>query len=159
MNDHFKNTLRQAVTILFISLLLGMGVNSFSRNGINPFRHPVASATTITAIRQVSLEEAQQIVGSGIPILDARPKEDFTEGHITGAISLPYYDMGSYLDQTLPFFSTSQLIMIYCSEASCADAELLARKISALGYTRLLVFKGGFKAWTVAGLPIESEAP
>lgn len=146
MNDHFKKIIRQAITILFISLLLGMGVNSFSRNRINPFRHPAPSATTAIEIRKISLEQAEQIVGSGIPILDARRQEDFSEGHIPGAISLPYYDMGSYLDRVLPYLSTHQPIMLYCSEASCADADLLARSIFELGYAELLVFKAGYKA-------------
>jgi rhodanese-related sulfurtransferase len=159
MKDHFKKAIRQAIIILFIALFLGMGVNSFSRNGINPFRHPAAAVTTAPEIRKISLEQAQQVVGSGIPILDARSQEDFLAGHIPGAVSLPYYDMGSYLDRVLPLLSTNQPVMIYCSEASCADAELLARSIFDLGYSNLLVFKGGFKAWVTAGLTIEREAP
>ena len=159
MKDHFKKVIRQAVVILFISLFLGMGVNSFFRNGIDPFRYPAASATTATEIRKIGLEQAQQVIAGGIPILDARSQEDFSEGHIPGAISLPYYDMGSYLDRVLPFLSTNQPILIYCSEASCADAEFLARSIFQLGYAKLLVFKGGFKAWVAAGLTIEREAP
>jgi len=159
MKDHFKKAIRQAVVILFISLFLGMGVNSFFRNGIDPFRYPAVSATTVTEIRKIGLEQAQQVVGSGIPILDARSQEDFLAGHIPGAVSLPYYDMGSYLDRVLPLLSTNQPVMIYCSEASCADAELLARSIFDLGYSNLLVFKGGYKAWIAAGLGIEREAP
>lgn len=159
MKDHFKKAIRQAAGILAISLLLSLGFNFFYGKGINPFRRTTASSTFLTAFRSIGLEEAQKIVGSGIPMLDARNQEDFFAGHIPGAISLPYYDLGSEADRVLPRLPQRHPILIYCSETSCADAELLAQNLFELGYIELLVFKGGYKAWVAAGLAIEREKP
>ena len=66
-----------------------------------------------------------------------------------------YYDMGTYRDQVLPLLSNEREIMVYCSEATCDDSELLAKELYLLGFTKLLVFKGGFAEWSGAGLPVE----
>ena len=155
----------QAIALLVLALIVGFAFNSFSRNGISPFRQlarvPVASDSTQVragGIRIISLEEAKLAVESGARIIDARRKEDYAEGHIPGAMLFDYYDMGSYRDQVLPLLSQEQEIMIYCSEASCDDSELLAKELYLLGYAKLLVFKGGFAEWSGALQPIERGA-
>jgi rhodanese-related sulfurtransferase len=160
------SAIRQAILLCAVALVVGFGFNAFSRNGINPFkmpvRVPVAAADSLGAevggIKVISLEEAKQFVASAGCIIDARRKEDFDEGHIPGAILLDYYDMGNYLDRVLPLLSREQEIMVYCSEPSCSDSELLAKHLYSLGYTKLVVFKGGFTEWSGAGLSIEQGA-
>jgi rhodanese-related sulfurtransferase len=72
---------------------------------------------------------------------------------------LDYYDMGAYRDQVLPRLSQDQTIMVYCSEPTCEDSELLAIELYLLGYTKLLVFKGGYAEWSAAGFPVERSEP
>ena len=43
-----------------------------------------------------------------------------------------------------------------CAGPECEDSELLARELYTMGYTNLLVFRGGYEAWTEAGLPVET---
>ena len=155
----------QAVVLLAIAFVLGLGFNSFSRKGVNPFKAPARVPVTADSlssetggIRVIELEETKRFVAAGGSVLDARREEDYAAGHIPGALLFDYYDMGAYRDQVLPLLSTDQEIMIYCSEASCEDSELLAKELYALGYRRLLVFKGGFAEWSGAGLPAEKSA-
>jgi rhodanese-related sulfurtransferase len=159
-----SSAIGQAILLLAIAVVVGFGFNSFSRNGINPFKMPVrvpVVADSLSAqtdgIKVIDVAAAKRLVDSGGCIIDARRKVDYDEGHIPGAILLDYYEMGSYLDQVLPLLSKEQEIMIYCSEASCDDSELLARQLYSLGFEKLSVYKGGFAEWSGAGLPVEKD--
>ncbi len=157
-----RNAILQAIAIAAVSVVVGFAFNSFSRNGINPFRArakvPVAADGALAGtegIRIVALEEARRAVESGASVIDARRKEDFDEGHIPGALLFDYYDMGRYRDRVLSLLSNEREIVVYCSEATCDDSELLAKELYLLGFTKLFVFKGGFAEWSGAGLPVE----
>ncbi len=157
-----RNAIFQAMAIVAVSAAVGFVFNSYSRNGINPFRGaanvPVTADTTQSGaegIRVIELEEARRAIESGASVIDARRKDEFDEGHIPGAILFDYYDMGTYRDRVLPLLSNEREIVVYCSEATCDDSELLAKELYLLGFTKLLVFKGGFDEWSGAGLPVE----
>ena len=163
---NIKIAIVQALVILAVAVVAGLTFNTLSPKGINPFKRPahvpVSSDSTPVrdgGIRLIELDEARRVVGSDASVIDARRKEDFEEGRIPGAMLLDYYDMGTYKDQVLPSLSSDRLIMVYCSEVSCDDSELLAKELYSLGFTRLVVFKGGFAEWSAAGLPVERGAP
>jgi rhodanese-related sulfurtransferase len=157
-----RNAILQALAITAVSAVLGFAFNSLSRNGINPFamaeKVPVAPGDAqagTEGIRIIDLDEARRVVESGASVLDARRKDEYDEGHIPGAILFDYYDMGTYRDSVLSRLSNEGEIMVYCSEPTCDDSELLAGELYRLGFTKLLVFKGGFAEWSGAGLPVE----
>jgi len=157
-----KDAILQALAILAVAIVVGFVFNAFSRNGINPFKRPArvpAASGTIEmrlgAIRAITLEEARRMVEGGARVIDARRKADFDEGHIPGAILFDYYDMGTYGDRVLPLLADDDEIMIYCSETSCDDSELLANELFSRGFKKLFVFRGGFAEWSGAGLPVE----
>jgi rhodanese-related sulfurtransferase len=52
-----------------------------------------------------------------------------------------------------------QEITLYCAGPECEDSELLARELYAMGYTALLLFKGGYEEWIAADLPVETGFP
>ena len=163
---NFKIAIIQALGLAALAVAAALVFNALYPKGINPFNRPVnvpVSPDSTQAgeggIGIISLDEARELVESGTIVLDARRKEDFDEGHIPGAVLFDYYDMGTYRDQVIPRLSNDQFIMVYCSEPSCDDSELLAKELFALGYTRLVVFKGGFAEWSAAGLPVEGVAP
>lgn len=92
-------------------------------------------------------------------ILDARPEIFHRLGHIPGAISLPrddfekaYEALKEKLEQ-----NRTQPLAIYCSSSSCEDAELVRKALSALGYSQLTVFSGGWAEWTQAGKTEERD--
>ena len=163
---NFRMAIIQALAITAVAVAAALVFNALSPKGINPFNRPtkapVSTDTTGTGdegIRIIGIDEARTAVESGVPVIDARRKEDFDEGHIPGAMLLDYYDMATYGEQVLPRLSNDSVIMVYCSEQSCDDSELLAKELYALGFTKLVVFKGGFAEWSAAGLPVERSAP
>lgn len=160
-----RDAVLQAMAVLAIAIVVGFAFNAASRNGINPFRNPgavpVASDSMragAEGIRVITLAAARLAVDGGVQVVDARRKEDYEAGHIPGALLFDYYNMGMYRDHVLPLLANDREIMVYCSEISCEDSELLAKELYSLGFKRLLLFKGGFVEWSSAGLPIEGGA-
>jgi rhodanese-related sulfurtransferase len=162
---NFKIAIFQAIAIVAVAVVAALVFNTLSPKGINPFKRPAhvpvsreSAQVQDGGIKIIPLDEARQAVESGVSVIDARRKADFDNGHIPGAMLLDYYDMATYKDQVLPRLKRDQLIMVYCSELSCDDSELLAKELYALGFTKLVVFKGGFAEWSAAGLPVERSA-
>lgn len=159
------NAILQAVALLAAAAIVGFAFNASSYNGIDVFKKPATvpvvsggAASETEGISIITLDEARRLIDGGVRIIDARRKAEFDGGHIPGALLLDYYDMGKYMDRVLPLLSDEQKIVVYCSEVSCDDSELLAKELYLLGFKKMLVFKGGFAEWSAAGLPVERGA-
>jgi rhodanese-related sulfurtransferase len=159
-----KKAVLQAVALVIGAAIAGFAHNAYNRNGINPLKRPlrvpvvhgsVVDSLHAEAIHIVEFEEARRFVESGGRVLDARVREIYEDGHIPGAILFDYYQLGTYCEKVLPLLSPDELIMIYCSELTCEDSELLAKELYSFGYRKLLLYKGGFAEWQAAGLPVE----
>ncbi len=113
------------------------------------------SASSETVPEYLELDEFRAIVeGKQAIVLDARPEIFHRLGHVPGAVSLPREDFESaYTRHQGLLANKSALVAIYCSGSSCEDSDLLRKALHKLGYTRATVFKGGWSAWTAAGLP------
>lgn len=164
--ERLKYALAQAVAVLILGFIIAFAGNAISVNGINPFRKiadvPVVPEDTDTAtggIRVIGLERMRDIVRIGAIVIDARSAGEYEEGHIPSAILVDYYEMGRYLDDVLQRLSPEQEITLYCAGPDCEDSELLARELYTMGYTNLLVFKGGYEEWIAAELPVETGYP
>ncbi len=162
---NIKSTILQAVALGVIGTGVAFVHNTFSDNGINPFRRvndvPVLGQREDNGsqkgegIKFISLPEARRMMDQGVAIIDARIPEDYREGHIPGAHLLSYYYMGDYLDRVLSIIPPGRDIIIYCSGPGCEDSEMLARELYLMGYHNLFVFEGGYQEWTGEGLPVE----
>jgi len=106
----------------------------------------------------ISLAEFQGFVSNkkGI-VLDARPEIFHRLGHVPNALSLPRDDFENAYNRLGPLLAhRDQRLAVYCSGASCEDSELVRDTLHKLGYTHVLIFKGGWDEWTEAGLPEEN---
>jgi len=90
--------------------------------------------------------EQQLANGAAMVLLDARAPSDYAAGHLAGAIDLPFYDVGNYLD-TLP---DDQWIVCYCA---CPHAESgrAAQTLQQNGFTKVTILDEGFFGWQSAG--------
>lgn len=75
-------------------------------------------------------------------LLDARAPSDYTNEHIAGAVSVPFYDPEPYVSD-LP---RNTWLVCYCS---CPHAESgqLAQKLLAKGFTKVTVLDEGLGVW------------
>lgn len=92
----------------------------------------------------VSYEELQQKLTDKAPIvlLDVRTQEEFNNGHIPGALLLPYDEIDQKAAQLLP--EKEKKIIIYCR--SGRRSAIAKDSLEALGYTNVKDF-GGMNRW------------
>lgn len=79
---------------------------------------------------------------SGYIILDARTQEKYDEGHIPGAILIPYDEIADRAEKELP--NKDQLILVYCR--SGRRSKIAAEELVKLGYINVKEF-GGIIDW------------
>jgi rhodanese-related sulfurtransferase len=92
-------------------------------------------------------------------VVDARDPEAFAEGHIPGAISVPYEDAAR--DPTpLGKLPPGRPIIVYCGGGSCESSRLLAEMlVRDFNRRKVLVYEGGFPEWAAAGKPVARATP
>ena len=93
---------------------------------------------------QISAEEAKRIVDSDEEyiILDVREQDEFDEGHISGAILIPYTEIENKAEEMLP--DKDKLILVYCR--SGRRSKIAAESLAKLGYANVKEF-GGIIDW------------
>ena len=104
----------------------------------------VTSAPVPAEYQKISAEEAKARMDSGdeVTIVDVRTPEEFTSGHIPGAINVPNEGILDGMPEELS--DKDAELLIYCrSGRRSAEA---ARKLLAMGYTRVYDF-GGIIDW------------
>ncbi|MBR1393705.1 MAG: rhodanese-like domain-containing protein [Ruminococcus sp.] len=93
---------------------------------------------------QISQEEASEIMkAETCIILDVRTQEEFSQGHIPGAICIPNEEITTDPPAGLP--DKDALILVYCR--SGRRSKEAAAKLAAMGYTDIREF-GGIITWT-----------
>ena len=93
---------------------------------------------------QITAEEAKRIMDSGEEhiILDTREQDEYDEGHIEGAILIPYTEIENKAEEMLP--DKDAQILVYCR--SGRRSKIAAESLSKLGYTNVKEF-GGIIDW------------
>ena len=97
----------------------------------------------------ITAQQAKEIMDShqDYVILDTRTQEEYDEGHIPGAILIPYDAVTEKAEAVLT--DKDQLILVYCR--SGRRSKLAAEALVKLGYTNIKEF-GGIIDW-----PYETE--
>ncbi|MBI1994682.1 MAG: hypothetical protein HYS67_09830 [Deltaproteobacteria bacterium] len=100
-------------------------------------------------VPELSVHEAQELLGKNgtYALLDVREKDEYREGHLEGAISLPRGFLEIKVESTVSDKSTP--ILAYCAGGV---RSLLAGKIlKEMGYHNVTSMSGGYTAWKTAG--------
>lgn len=92
----------------------------------------------------ITAEQAKALMDSETDyiILDTRTQEEYDEGHIAGAIVLPYDEILEKAESMLT--DKDQLILVYCR--SGRRSKLACEDLVTLGYTNIREF-GGIIDW------------
>jgi molybdopterin/thiamine biosynthesis adenylyltransferase/rhodanese-related sulfurtransferase len=104
-------------------------------------------------VPEISAEDARTRLDRepGITILDVREKDEYREGHIEKAISLPRGFLEIRVEEVIP--DKLAPVVAYC--AGGTRSLIAARTLREMGYTSVVSMAGGFTAWKNAGLPFE----
>lgn len=113
----------------------------------------------------VSAKEVKALFDKGVALYDTRVEHEYKEGHIKGAISLPYKENSAKevdFDATLDSWDIAQLpkdkstpLIFACNGPECWKSYKSAKVAIDNKYTHVYWFRGGFPEWKEAGLPTE----
>jgi len=98
---------------------------------------------------QVTREELLRRAGTGVTVLDVRPREEYAAGHVPGAISVPLDE----LPERLADLPADQEIVAYCRGEYCVLAHDAVRLLTAAGRPARRLTDGMLE-WRLADLPI-----
>lgn len=94
--------------------------------------------------------ELERAIRSGeVNVVDVRASEDYAEGHIPGAVSLPKDRW-----QTPEGLRKDKVNVLYCYSQVCHLAATAAVEFSGKGYP-VMELEGGFRSWKEHELDIE----
>ena len=110
------------------------------------------------AKNNISPKQLKQLMESGeeVFIADLRSEEDYSKGHIEGAVSLPY---GKGMQEKFDILPTDQTIYVYCYSGQTASQTMAALRLK--GYT-VYNLSGGMGAesgsgWLGAGYEVTAR--
>lgn len=101
-------------------------------------------------VPEVSVDEVRdRLAGNGkaVAVLDVREKEEFREGHLPGAISIPRGFLEMKMETEVPDRDTE--IIAYC--AGGTRSLMAAVVMKDMGYGNVVSMTGGFGAWKQSG--------
>lgn len=171
-----KTTLKRIVAILLVS-----GVVSVFINVVHPRKIPwvqhwsnhVEAKARKQGIKVIPLSVAlQRFQTSEVVFIDARPVDEFEQGHISGAVSIPFQSLEEQFPRIGPLLDSGKELIVYCSNRECDDALMLATELQTMGAENLTLYIDGFEVWKKYGgasstspadsedaIPPQGEAP
>ena len=143
----------RVIIIAGLSAGLGLTFNA-SRQDRLPLIHVRDNSTQLSPQSgEISLQDASRLFTSGQAVfLDARAAEDFAEGHIEGALSLPLFSFTQDFD-ALKSQMEGRTVITYSDGEACELSRDLADQLKAHGLKDVLVLKNGWTLWKNSGLP------
>ena len=164
----FHNALRKNKIPLILASDFESG-RSLQRNKTSPLTpskdergeaplSPADSTSQVKAANEgiLTLKEAKRLFDEEeATFIDARSERSFAEGHISGAINIPYDKLSEYYETLTSRISHEETAVCYCWGPSCDFSDNLASELRLMGYENVLIFRGGWEKWTENNLPTE----
>jgi rhodanese-related sulfurtransferase len=152
-----STTVLRAAALVLVSIMMGLLHNYVvSSEGIRLEQNPLQAVSGLEEARFLALEEAEAKWKQGAAFIDARAEEFFVyEGHIEGALSLPYLQFEEVfprIQNKMP--PKDRELVCYCSGYGCEESVELAKLLQNKGYKGVFVYEGGWPEWLEAGLPV-----
>jgi rhodanese-related sulfurtransferase len=120
---------------------------------------------SLAGAKLVAAEDVAKLQAAGTPVFDTRIASDFAEGHIKGAISVPYREKSEKsvaFDAGQDEFDLAKLptdkgapLIVYCNGPECWKSFKAATAAIKNGYSSIYWYRAGFPDWKSKGLPTE----
>lgn len=78
----------------------------------------------------ITMEELKNLEKKGAILLDVRSPQEYKEGHLNGAISLPEYEIKENVETILK--NKKEIIIVYCSSGS--RSKKAQKELIEMGY-------------------------
>ena len=90
----------------------------------------------------ITMQELKNKQNNGAIIVDVRSSQEYSEGHICGAINIPEYEISRDINRILK--DKEKDIILYCS--SGIRSKSAYKKLKRLGYKNVFNLYGGLDA-------------
>lgn len=148
----------QAAALTVLACVLAAVSNGFRSDGLPWVGDWSATSPTTTDGLEISLEEAMVLFFSKESVfLDARHPEAYAQGHIEGALNLPWVFFEERAPAVLADVPKETPIVTYCDGEGCGLSRELATALIARGYEQVRVLVNGWSLWLDHGLPTVSD--
>jgi rhodanese-related sulfurtransferase len=105
-------------------------------------------------VTRVDLPELRSLIADGAQLVEVLPVEEYREGHLPGAVSIPLKQLDQ---QTVRELDRSRPVVTYCWDWLCDLSPRAAHRLESLGFTRVYEYKAGKVDWLANDLPVEGE--
>lgn len=107
------------------------------------------------AMQEISHRQVQRLIfGAHACLVEVMSEQNFREAHLPGAINVPLNDeFEAHIQDAVP--DKNAPVIVYCSDSDCRLSPAAARRLEALGYTKVFDYSGGKSDWERSGLQIE----
>lgn len=160
---------RQLLLLVGVSVLLGLGARTMQHKTVPIWGFPKEIETIVVppdagAVDNVSPDSAfapadkpyeiklATVMGlymkrkkNNVHFVDAREPKLFGEGHIPGAVNIPFEHVAEQEAIAIP---KSDLVVIYCDGGDCHLSKDLAAYMNEGGWKRVAVYEGGWAEWS-----------
>ena len=89
----------------------------------------------------INIEKLKKKKKQGAVIIDVRSEQEFKEGHIEGAISIPEYEIKNRMKKELP--NLEQTIIAYCSTGH--RSRRAQKVLEKMGYSQVYNLVNGWQ--------------
>ena len=94
---------------------------------------------------KVTPEQADEILEAEHPvIMDVRPEGMYDEGHLPGAVDVPWDTIDKDIAQKI-IGDTDAPVMVYCQTGM--HSAMASKKLADLGYTKIYDMDGGIQSY------------
>lgn len=149
----------QMGAIVILGSILGLSCNHVRTNCLPLVGDWSPEARLVTESGDslvISFQDAEAMYFANSAIfLDARPPDLYEEGHIAGALNLPWDEFDTRFQEILQNYSPETNFITYCDGEGCGLSRELAQAMSALGYSNVKVLVNGWTLWQNHNLPVD----
>ena len=155
-----KSAFRQIPMILLIAGAIAFGFNRFRENALPlfcPWSQAMAHNAFSETVSLISIDEAAALFQAGQAVfIDARPEAAYLEGHIRGALCLPWQEAEDRCFEMIEQIPPEKHIITYCDGATCDLCDKLAVFLCDLGFDKVSALPNGWTRWNQYHLPIDA---
>jgi rhodanese-related sulfurtransferase len=160
VNFIFRKALWQIPAILLVTACLALGFNQVRSNRmllVCQWSEQPPVDRSPEAVPIISIEEAALLFKNNKAIfLDARPESFYNEGHIRGALSLPWETAEEKCFGVVEKIPADMRIITYCDGANCELSDKLAVFLCDLGFEHVNPLVNGWTVWNEHNLPVNT---
>lgn len=102
----------------------------------------------------ITPKELKQLMESNpsVKIVEVLAKEKYEEGHIPGAMNIPY---DVFSEEAPKVLEKDETIVLYCSDTMCTASTKRVEELEELGYQDVYDLEVGKKGWMEEGFKLE----